>query len=142
MAKKKSSKKGGKVKSISCKKCGFEFEIGSKDDLDNRTKEWPFVAPMPDSEGRVTITQMAVWKCPKCGKTIRGSVGKTKGEFSGKSKKQLIEDKLAEGVDFDIEVFANSMGAKKENLIKILSRKIEMGTLKGKIDGDMFIADK
>ena len=127
-----------KTKRIKCKKCDFSFDVGSPDDLENRGKEWPFVAPMPDKDGNVTITQMAVWRCPKCKKTIRGSVGKTKGEFSGKSKKIQIQEKLDEKVEFDIEVFANSMGANKENLLKILVKMIEKGMIKAKIEGEMF----
>ncbi|MDH5402075.1 MAG: hypothetical protein OEY49_06255 [Candidatus Heimdallarchaeota archaeon] len=128
-----------KKKPIVCKKCSLEIEVGTPVDLDNRTKEWPFVAPMPDSNGNVTITQMAIWKCPKCGATIRGSVGKTKGEFQGKSKKLQIEEKLTEKVKFDIEVLAGSMGVEKDNLEKILTMMIKKGTAKGKIEGDMFI---
>ena len=128
-----------KIKQLTCKKCSFSFEVGSKDDLDNRGKTWPFVAPMPDKNGLVTITQMAVWKCPKCNYTIRGSIGKTKGDFAGKSKKVQIQEKLDEKVEFDIEVFANSMGAEKENLEKILIKMIEKKMIKGKIKGELFI---
>ncbi len=131
-------KRKGKIKVLTCKKCEFSFEVGSQDDLDNRGKTWPFVAPMPDKEGNVTITQMAVWKCPKCGYTIRGSIGKTKGEFAGKSKKDQISEKLAENVEFDIEIFANSMGAQKENLEKILVKMIEKKMISGNIDGDTY----
>ena len=132
-------KRKGKIKVLKCKKCEFSFEVGSQDDLDNRGKTWPFVAPMPDKDGNVTITQMAVWKCPKCGYTIRGSIGKTKGQFEGKSKKLQIEEKLAENIEFDIEVFANSMGAQVENLEKILVKMIEKGMISGKIVGEKYI---
>ncbi|MCY3412934.1 MAG: hypothetical protein INQ03_14950 [Candidatus Heimdallarchaeota archaeon] len=127
-----------KKKGIFCKNCNFEVIIGEPSDLDNLNKEWPFVAPMPDKDGKVTITQMATWSCPKCGKTIRGARGKTKGDFDGKSKKVQIEEKLAENVEFDIEVFANSMGAEKENLEKMLNFMIKKGIAKGKIEGDMY----
>ncbi len=127
-----------KVKTLKCKKCGFSFEVNSQEDKDRRQKEWPFVAPMPDKDGNVTITQMATWKCD-CGYTIRGSAGKTKGKFEGKSRKEQIADLLEKNEKFEIEIEANGMGAEKENLEKMLNFMIKKGMASGKIEDGFFI---
>lgn len=127
-----------KEKPITCKKCGYSIEKNTEEEKERRQKEWPFVAPMPDKDGNVTITQMATWKC-KCGATIRGALGKTKGKFEGKSRKEKIAELLEIGEEFDIEVEANGMGAETENLEKMLTIMIKKGIAKGKIDDGKFI---
>ena len=126
-----------KIKKITCKKCKYSFEIGSADD--KRKKEWSMVAPMPDKDGNVTITMMATWDCPNCGKNITGSAGKTKGEFSGKSRKEKIEDKLAENAKFSIGDFAKEIGVEEENLLKILEVMVKKGQAKGKLTSSEYI---
>lgn len=128
-----------KAKVIKCKKCGNSFEIGSEEDKETRNKEWPMTAPMPDKEGNITITLMATWKCGECGKTIRGSAGKTKGEFKGKSKKEKIDDKIAEHVEFSTQEFADEMGVEKDNLEQILSVMIKKGMADGKLEDGNYI---
>jgi len=127
-----------KPKVIKCKKCDNSFEIGSDEDKETRNKEWTMVAPMPDKDGNVTITLMATWHCSNCGKTIRGSAGKTKGEFSGKSKKQQIDELIEMEEDFDLEEVADAVGVKIENLEKILKVHIKKG-VKAKIEDGEFI---
>ncbi len=124
-----------KVKPVKCKKCGHTFmpaDVPTK-------KQWTLVSPMPDKDGNVTITIMATWDCPKCGKNITGSMGKTKGDFQGKSKKQLVEDKLKSSENFNIGEFATEVGVAKENLLKILKKYISSGKVNGVIEEDMFI---
>ena len=83
-----------KVKLIKCKKCG---ESWIPTDVPTK-KEWPKVAPMPSADGSVTITVMATWDCPKCGKSVMGAKGKTKGEFKEEdTKKYKIEHALNSG---------------------------------------------
>ena len=94
---------------------------------------------MPDSEGRVTITTMATWKCPECGNTIRGAMGKTKGEFSGKSKRTIIEQALSSGEKIDLESLAKELKVKVNNLIKIVNMMVKEGQAKGKVEGTYFI---
>jgi len=136
-AKKAKKPRKAKVKVIKCKKCTNTFKIGSEHD--KRKKEWTMVAPMPDKDGNVTITFMATWDCPNCGKNITGSSGKTKGEFGGKPKKDQIAEMLASGNDFEIVGFAKSMGVDEANLSKILNMMIKKGTADGKIENGMFI---
>jgi len=128
-----------KAKVIKCKKCGNSFEIGSKEDKETRNKEWPMTAPMPDKEGNITITLMATWKCGNCGKTIRGSAGKTKGEFKGKSKKEKIDDIIESREEFSLPEFAEELGVKQDNLEQILNVMMKKGLAKGKIEDDKFI---
>ncbi|MCH8905688.1 MAG: hypothetical protein IH840_01255 [Candidatus Heimdallarchaeota archaeon] len=136
-AKKGKKARKSKIKVIKCKKCGNTFKIGSEDD--KRKKEWNIVAPMPDKDGNVTITFMATWDCPNCGKNITGSSGKSKGEFGAKPKKDQIADMLALGDTFEIDGFAKSMGVDEVNLSKILNMMIKKGTAIGKIENGMFI---
>ncbi|HDN75721.1 MAG TPA: chromatin protein Cren7 [Acidilobales archaeon] len=44
---------------VKCPMCGTEVK--------NPEKTWQLVAPLPDAEGRITITVMGVFKCPNCG---------------------------------------------------------------------------
>ncbi len=146
---KKKTKKAKKAprkprpKVVKCKGkrgCGYSFLVGSEED--KRKKEWTLVSPMPDKEGNVTITMMATWDCPQCGKNITGSAGKTKGDFGGKSKKESIHDKLAENVEFEISELAKTIGVDNENLIKILKMMIKKGSAKGTIKKNIFIPGK
>lgn len=130
-----------KKKGITCKKCKTVFQVGSKEDLENRKKEWTMVAPMPDKDGNVTITMMATWNCPNCGKNITGSYGKTKGDFAGKSRKERIDEKLNSREQFKISDFSNEIGVDEENLGKILAIMIKKGQAKGKITGGSFIPE-
>lgn len=137
MAKKKSKK--GKPKVIKCKKCSWEFTIGSPEDKAHRGKEWTNVAPMPDKDGNVTITLMATWKCKECGYTIRGSAGKTKGDFAGKSRKEKIQNKIESKEDFLLSEFSKEINASIENLEKILTFMLKKGQVSGEIKGDKFV---
>ncbi len=137
MAKKKASAKEKKikVKPVKCKKCGHSFmphEAQPK-------KQWTLVSPMPDKDGNVTITMMASWDCPNCGKNITGSMGKTKGDQTGPSKKELIDEKLAAKSNFNINEFAKSLKVSEENLSKILKVHIKKGNVKAKIVDSEFI---
>ena len=127
-----------KQKPIKCKKCNNTFEIGSEEDKNTRGKEWTMVAPMPDKNGDVTITLMATWSCSKCGYTIRGSAGKTKGDFGGKPRKQQIDEMLESGVAFEIAGFATQLKVGEENLTKILNVMINKGSIKGKIKNGIY----
>jgi hypothetical protein len=139
MAKKKAVRKP-KVKDVKCKGkkgCGYSFSIGSEHD--KRKKEWTLVSPMPDKDGNVTITMMATWDCPQCGKNITGSAGKTKGDFSSKSRKVLIEEKLATKSEFEISTFAKEINVEEGNLTKILNMMIKKGSVNASIKAGKFI---
>lgn len=63
-----SSKK--RAKKITCPKCGAE--------VGDPIKTWQLVSPLPDKKGRITITIMGVFECPRCGHRWRGVVSKIK----------------------------------------------------------------
>ena len=94
---------------------------------------------MPDKEGRVTIVMMATYNCPSCGKNIMASYGKTKGDFEGKSRKVLIEDKIAEKVSFDIAEFAAEINSDVVNLEKMLSIMIKKKMAPGKLSKGKYV---
>ena len=128
-----------KVKLIKCKNCGESWKP-----MDVPTKkEWPKVAPMPSADGSVTITIMATWDCPKCGKSVMGAKGKTKGEFKEEdTKKYKIEYALNSGEKLDLEKLAEEIGVQMESLKKIIPVYIKKEGIKGKIDGKYFIPGK
>ncbi|MHA1115259.1 MAG: hypothetical protein ACTSPJ_03720 [Candidatus Heimdallarchaeaceae archaeon] len=128
-----------KKKKIKCKKCGAEWlpnEVETK-------KEWNMISPMPDKDGNVTITRMASWNCPSCGKNVAGAKGKTKGEFRVEdTPKYKIEHALDSGEEVDLEELAEEIGFKVENLIKIIPAYMKKKGLKGEIKGNKFIPKK
>ena len=80
--------KGKRKKKIACKKCGTEINPIETPPL----KTWQLVSPMPDKEGRVTLTIMGSFRCPECNASVRTSIKKIKGDEmgSGTSKKELL----------------------------------------------------
>lgn len=50
---------------MKCPRCGYEVQP---------TRVWHLTSPLPDAEGRVTITVMGSFKCPNCGHSWRGRV--------------------------------------------------------------------
>ncbi|MCK5343634.1 MAG: hypothetical protein KAR20_09525, partial [Candidatus Heimdallarchaeota archaeon] len=55
-------------------------------------KTWQLVSPMPDKEGRVTLTIMGSFRCPECNASVRAALKKVKGDEmgSGTSKKEAL----------------------------------------------------
>ncbi|EZQ06863.1 MULTISPECIES: hypothetical protein [Acidianus] len=51
-----------------CPNCGTK--------VDKPIKTWNLVSPLPDSQGRITITVMGSFVCPNCGYKWRGVVSK------------------------------------------------------------------
>lgn len=131
--------KKSKIKKIVCKKCG---ETWLPDEVPTN-KEWTKMAPMPDSEGRVTIMQMATWSCPSCGKTKMGLKGKYKDEgTTGPSKKdKLIE--FIENSDDKIALadIAAELSFSIDNVDKALQAFIKRKAISGKIENDYFIKE-
>ena len=131
--------KRSKVKKINCTKCGESWlptEVPTN-------KEWTKMAPMPDSEGRVTIMLMATWSCPSCGKTVMGLKGKFKDEgTSGPSKKDQIIDLInnADG-KISIEEMAIELSLSEENLEKALMAFVKTKAISGKIENDYFVKE-
>lgn len=124
-----------KMKPIKCK-CGntwMPHEVPTN-------KEWNMISPMPDKDGNVTITIMATWTCPKCGKSKTGAKGKTKGEFKEEdTPKYKIETAITSGKEFSISKLADDTGFDIENIKKIIPMYMKKKKIKGTIQGDKFI---
>jgi DNA-directed RNA polymerase subunit RPC12/RpoP len=76
---------------VKCSRCGTDVQP---------SKTWQLVAPLPDSEGRITIIVMGSFKCPNCGYRWRGKVSTLKvganGEVeveTGKRKRRKKKEK-------------------------------------------------
>jgi len=128
--------KKGKVKKIVCKKCGESW-------LPNEVptnKEWTKMAPMPDSDGRVTIMQMATWTCPGCGKSRMGLKGKYKddGTTRPSKKEKLIEQTNIVDEKIALEEIAGNLSLTVDNVEKALAVFIKSGTISGKIENGYF----
>ncbi|MHA1217946.1 MAG: hypothetical protein ACTSSN_05305 [Candidatus Heimdallarchaeaceae archaeon] len=125
-----------KKKLIKCKNCGEEWlptDVPTK-------KEWNIVSPMPDKQGNVTITRMATWDCPNCGKNRTGAKAKTKGEFKEEeTPKYKIEHAISSEEKFNIADLADEIGFDVESIKKIIPMYLKKNKIKGKIDGDFFI---
>lgn len=77
---------------LKCPKCGLDVQP---------EKTWQLISPLPDSEGRVTITIMGSFKCSNCSYRWRGVVSKIKAggdhvEVEGSSSKRVLEGKIKE----------------------------------------------
>ncbi len=59
-----------KKKVVRCPRCGAE--------AGDPVKTWQLVSPIPDKKGRITITIMGIYQCPKCGYKWRAVVSKIK----------------------------------------------------------------
>lgn len=83
-----SSEKKSRKKQISCKKCGSIINPTENPPI----KTWQLISPMPDKDGRVTLTIMGSFKCQDCGSAVRASLKKIKGDEigSGQSKRDSL----------------------------------------------------
>ncbi len=123
-------------KKISCKNCGHILDPI----VTPPEKTWQLVSPMPDKDGRVTLTVMGSFHCPMCNASIRASLKKIRGDEigSGKSKKELLIQavnlvKAATPID-QIEIggiSANAVG-------KAIQTLINQGELNGRIEEGIF----
>ena len=76
-------------------------------------KTWNLVSPLPDAKGRITITVMGSFECPKCKHRWRGVVSKLKVGGSsievetGRGKKKVAEEEVVrekpEIIELDLE---------------------------------------
>jgi transcription initiation factor IIE alpha subunit len=96
---------------------------------------------MPDKKGRITITQMATFRCPSCGKVLRGSLGSQKADVPEgyRTHKEMVSDVVESNEKFNLVELADEMGVKLENLTKVIQALIKKGVAKGKLTGNDFI---
>lgn len=83
-----------------CPKCGIEVK--------EPIKTWQLVAPIPDKRGRITVTVMGIFQCPKCGYRWRGVVSKIKVggtgiEVGGREIKEEEEKRPPKIIEIDID---------------------------------------
>ena len=123
-------------KKISCKKCGQII-----DPVETPPKKtWQLISPMPDKEGRVTLTIMGSFSCPSCNSSVRASLKKIRGDEigSGKSKKELLIEAIKlvqEPTSIDQIEIANISSAAVGKAIKTL---IDQGKITGRVEEGIF----
>ncbi|MBD3192066.1 MAG: hypothetical protein GF308_15575 [Candidatus Heimdallarchaeota archaeon] len=130
--------KKSKQKRITCK-CG---ESWLPDEVPTN-KEWTRVAPMPDSEGRVTVMMMATWTCPNCGKSKMGLKAKYKDDGTKfPSKKELLFEELEHVEDkIALSELAEALSLEEENVTKALEIYIKRNKISGRIEAGFFIKE-
>ena len=128
-------------KKIICKKC--QTIVNPKENPPVKT--WNIISPMPDKEGRVTVTIMGSFRCAKCGASIRTSIQKIKGdEFSaGKSKKQeLLEIIEAAEEPLDLAELGARLSMNEITIQKAFKALIMKGIVSGTIEDNKYIPKK
>lgn len=135
-AKKRKSKKEKDV-SISCKNCGQV--INPIETPPSST--WTLTSPLPDKEGRITLTIMGSFTCQRCGKNVKAAMKKIKSdsESGGKSKKELLIDTVQElKEDTNLDEVAKTIGLTTNSIEKALSLLIKKGEISGNIDNGIY----
>ncbi|MHA1910715.1 MAG: hypothetical protein ACTSYA_03375 [Candidatus Kariarchaeaceae archaeon] len=123
---------------VKCKNCEKEYNPHTELKAE---KTWNVFSPMPDKQGRITITQMATFRCPDCGKVLRGSLGSQKADVPEgyRTHKQMVSDAVDAKEKFNLVELADEMGVKLENLTKVILALIKKGEAKGQLKGNDFI---
>jgi hypothetical protein len=133
---KKALSPGKRKKKISCKKCGVEINPTETPP----SKTWQLVSPMPDKEGRVTLTVMGSFRCPECNASVRAALKKIRGDEmgSGTSKKTLLIEAvklIKEPTPIsEIEIQGISAQAVEKAIQMLISQK----NLSGKVEEGLF----
>jgi len=127
-----------KTKRISCPKCGTI--INPKETLPSKT--WNLVSPMPDKEGRVTLTIMASFECPSCGKSLRAALQKIKGdeiEGAGASKRLLLLERLTGAQEkLSLETLARELRMNQQTVARAAETLCNAKRIRGRVSEDFF----
>ena len=115
-----------KTKQIKCKNCGTIIDPKET----TPTKQWTLASPMPDKDGNITVTAMATWRCPSCGYTVRGTLGKFKE--TGKTKSKQI--KLIELIQENPQIKASEIAAQLKMKEEVVEKAIKMLKKQGKLN--------
>lgn len=129
---KKRTKSKEKDVAISCKHCGQV--VNPKDNPPSST--WTLTSPLPDKEGRITLTVMGSFDCPRCGKNIKAAMKKIKSddEISGKSKKEVLLDLLqSQTSDISVDELAQKIGLTATAIQKATELLIKRKEVPGKL---------
>ncbi len=134
---KKRTKTKEKDVAISCKSCGQV--VNPKEHPPSST--WTLTSPLPDKEGRITLTVMGSFDCPRCGKNIKAAMKKIKSddEVSGKSKKELLLEMLqSQKSDIAIEDIARHIGLTVVAVQKATELLIKRKEVEGKLENGIY----
>ena len=135
--KKKRTKKKEKDVAISCKSCGQV--INPKDHPPGST--WTLTSPLPDKEGRITLTVMGSFDCPRCGKNVKAAMKKIKSddEITGKSKKEILLESLeSQTSDITVDELAKKIGLTAAAIEKATELLIKRKEVSGKIENGVY----
>ena len=126
----------GRVKKVRCKKCNYEF-LPSDVKPDST---WEMIAPMPDKDGNITVTVMAVWTCPQCGSKIKGALSKIKvgQDVKGMNRTQILIETLTKVESISIAEVAEKIRVSEETARKAIEYLLRKGSVKGEIRGNFF----
>ena len=128
----------GKTKKIACSKCGRV--LNPKETLPNKT--WNLISPMPDKEGRITLTIMGSFTCPNCGKSVRASLQKIKGdEIQGgaKPKREMLLERLQSAENkISLPDLANELGLELNSVMKATETLCKVRKVQGNVSGDYY----
>jgi len=120
------------------KSCGLTF---SKQEV-SPTKTWNLVSPLPDKEGRLTITIMGTYPCPNCGRRNTSVVTKFKDVEEGekKSKREQLIELLESEDQVILAEIALKFGYSEVTVKKAVETLIKQGRIHGRIEDDTFIS--
>ncbi|OLS19508.1 MAG: hypothetical protein HeimC3_44550 [Candidatus Heimdallarchaeota archaeon LC_3] len=142
--KEKSTRKGKKSKrskdKLRCTQCAYK--INPVETPPNKT--WQMISPLPDKMGRVTITIMGSFTCPKCGKSLRLAMQKIKSDSDASvvSRKQGLVTTIQElKKKTSLEEIAGKVGLSDKAVSKATSLLIKKGEIKGAIEDGYFVPE-
>jgi len=120
---------------LKCRHCGSKFEkIGDQ----YIVKTWHMVSPMPDKHGNITISIMASWICPECGRKNTGKISSIKsgGEIKGTSYTQRLINTIEKKGEADIDELSRELGMSPDTIRKAVEYLIKKKILKARMSGN------
>ena len=105
-------------------------------------KTWNLVSPMPDKQGRMTITIMGTFTCPHCERRNISVVSKFKDVEEGeqkKSKQEKLIELLESGERVLLAEIALEFGFSDITIVKAVEALIRQERILGRIEDGMFI---
>ena len=127
-----------KKKVISCKNCG---QVINPTETPPSTT-WNLISPLPDKQGRVTLTVMGSFTCPRCGKNVKAAMKKIKSdaELGGKSKAEVLLDTII-GLEkkTSLEDISSALNINPAAIQKALALLIKRGKVNGKIEDAFYV---
>lgn len=127
-----------RIKQIKCSKCGATW----KPNEINPIKTWHLIAPFPDKNGKITVTVMAVWRCPKCGASVRGVYSKIKigadADIKSKNRTKMLIEILNSSSVVSLDQLANEFKVDINTIKKAVEYLIKTRKIKGIIEGNVF----